>query len=76
MNLIDRVQELVNKHALKAVSVTTLLSGGNFLIMLLQALADGKITDEELHQLITASSGIETLVLAVVIYFLRRQNKK
>ncbi len=68
--------DFFEKHLGKFVGGTTILSSVNFVTLLVSSLSDGIITDEELHALIQASSGIQVVVLVVIMAFLKSRNDK
>lgn len=59
----------------KVLTVPTMISGINFASQLAKAMQDGVITDQEFHNLMTASNGVETLILAVVSIVAGQRNK-
>lgn len=65
------VLEFIKKNILKIVTVPVVISAGSFALLLVQSLSDGVISDEELHSLIQAGSGIELVFLAVIMAVLK-----
>jgi hypothetical protein len=54
-----------------AVTVPLLLSTANFGLLLFESLMDGVITDNELHQLMQTSSGINMIILCGVLAIIK-----
>lgn len=71
MNILDMIKE----HAKPLIAVPAILNGGNFLIMLLQSVSDGVITDQELHNLMQASSGLNIVILGIVMLIMKRNDQ-
>lgn len=60
------------KHLFKLITIPAIISALNFIVLILQSVSDGVITDQELHALIKASSGIDIIFLVIAITLLKR----
>lgn len=67
MNII----EWIKNNVMKIITVPVVISTGNFAVLLVQSLSDGVITEDELHMLIKAGSGIQLVCLALVMGVLK-----
>jgi hypothetical protein len=75
MNIFDTmlrgVMDVVGNHAPKVLAVPVALSlaewGGNLLL----AVSDGVITEEEFHSLASVASGMQAILLLVVMLALK-----
>jgi len=72
MNL-DNLKDWVNENASKAIGVPAALSALTFFGNLALALSDGVITQQEFHNLIASANGLESLVLIVLMIFLKKK---
>jgi hypothetical protein len=68
----DKVKNWVSENFSKALGIPTVLSGLTFLTNVLQSLSDGHLSGSEMQSLISGSSGLETLILAVLMFFFRK----
>lgn len=72
------LEELRNKLKSQASTVLTIpaiLCFITFITNLIQALKDGNIDCNELHQLLSTADGFETVVLSIIIMVLREKKK-
>lgn len=65
--------DLLKNHAGKAIGVPTALSALTFFGNLALALSDGVIDDTEFHNLLTSASGVEMLLLGVLMLALKKK---
>ena len=72
MNLLDTLK----KHVGKSLLIPTIISAANFLGLFLASISDGDIDDVELHNLISAGSGIELFVLVIAMAILKLRSKQ
>ena len=66
-----KILEWIKDNILKIAAVPVVVSSGNFILLLVQSMSDGVITDEELHALIKVGSGIELICLVAVMGVLK-----
>lgn len=69
------VKEAINKNPFLALLLPTGLGGANFIGNLLAALSDGRLDSSEISQLASSASGLETIILIIIMLALR-DNKK
>lgn len=65
--------EFLKTHLMKFLTVPVFLNALNFSLLLLQALSDGVLSDEEILKLIHASTGIQLVFLAIVMALLKKR---
>lgn len=58
-------------HILKLIGIPVTLNVVKFALLLVQSLSDGVITDDELHSLMQLGSGVELIVLVIVMAVLK-----
>lgn len=51
------------------------LGSFSFFMNILAALSDGQIDGDEFHQLLSSSSGLQTVLLIVIMFSLKSNNK-
>ena len=66
-----KIFEWIKDNIIKIASVPVVVSSGNFILLFIQSISDGVITNEELHSLIEIGSGIEIICLAAVMAVLK-----
>lgn len=74
--ILDDLLRSAKNNVSKVVAIPAFVSSVQFLILLVQAASDGVIDDNELHQLMTAGSGINLIVLLLVYAILKLKNEK
>lgn len=73
---MDWLKELIKKYPFASLLFPTGLGGINFFGNLIAALSDGNIDGNELHQLMSSASGLETLFLIIIMFALKNNKKK
>jgi hypothetical protein len=73
---MDDLLKMIEKHIGKAIGIPFALNGIQFLLMLLHATSDGVIDHEELEGLLQAGSGIQMVLLAGVMAYLKLKRNK
>lgn len=69
---MDWLNTLVKEKTTTCLSAPVFIGVFSFLSNLFIALSDGKIDSTELHNLMSGASGIQTVILIIVVYFLKR----
>jgi len=59
--------DFLEKHLNKILGTTTIISTVQFLASLFACLDDGKLSMDEIHTLLISSSGIETVLIMVIV---------
>jgi len=70
---MDWLKQVIQKYPVHSLIFPTLLGFVTFLANLISALSDGVIDGNEFHQLMSSSSGIETVLLLVVMVALKKK---
>lgn len=65
--MLDWIQENLDK----LVTVPVFSNIGTFALVLVQSLSDGVVTDDELHAIVQASSGLTLFMLTLVLAVLK-----
>jgi hypothetical protein len=73
MSFFDNLKDFLSNEPSKALGLPTLLSAGQFCMNLLHSLSDGSLSADELQSLINGASGIETIILALAMWLLRKK---
>lgn len=68
---MNEIWEWLKNNVHKAVGVSVLLNLAQLLPMLVQYASDGVIDENELHQLLTASSGVNQVILIALYAYLK-----
>jgi hypothetical protein len=68
---MDNIFSWIKQNPITAMFVPAGVSTFNFISNLILALQDGKIDDSELHSLITAADGFQTIFLLVIMLALK-----
>lgn len=66
-------KDFAKKHFMKFITLPAVISGLTFLLNILLALNDGVIDDKEFHNLMTSSSGVQMVILFLVMIVLKRK---
>ena len=72
---MDWLKQLIKNNPLLSICIPALMSSLTFFGNLIAALADGKIDDQELHQLMSTANGPEMIILIIIIIALREKKK-
>lgn len=70
---MDWLKELIKKNPFSALLLPSGLGGFNFFGNLLVAFSDGNIDGAELHNLMSSASGLETIILIIVMLALKQK---
>lgn len=73
---MDWLKELIKKNPFISLLMPTGLGGFTFFGNLFAALSDGNLDSNELHQLMSSASGLETLLLLVIMFALKEGKDK
>lgn len=65
------IKNVIKNNPGKSITIMGIISAGNFVLNLLQALKDGVITDTEWHSLMSGANGIEALILGIIAIVLK-----
>lgn len=71
MIAMNFLQDFIKSNPFTSLLVPTSLSGVTFFGNLFTALSDGQIDTEEMHQLLSSASGLQTLLLVVIMFALK-----
>lgn len=72
---MDWLKNLITSKPHIAIAFPAMLSTLSFFGNLFTFLSDGKIDNNELHQLLSSANGFETLVLLVIMFALKEKKK-
>lgn len=72
---MDWLKDFLNKNPIVTLGTPSLLAGLNFFGNLAIDLSDGHLDNQEFHQLMTSSSGVETIILVIIMIALKVKNK-
>lgn len=73
---MDWLKNLISANPILSLLLPTGISSFTFFSNLLTAMSDGKIDSNEMHQLMSGASGVETIVLLLVMFVLNSKNSK
>lgn len=68
--------EFLERNVAKVATSSFVVGAVNLLIMAISAVNDGTLTDEELHTILKASNGYETIALAIIVVVLKFKTMK
>jgi len=72
---MEWLKNLIKSNPFTSLFIPTTLGGMSFIVNLSIALSDGKIDSNEFHQLMSSSSGLQTVILVIIMAALKRENK-
>ncbi len=69
--MFEKFKSLLEGNLFQVLGVPTALSGVTFVSNVVQSLSDGNLSHSELQGLISSASGIETLILLLLMIALK-----
>lgn len=72
---MDYILNWLANNLTKVIGVPVVVNSMSFLALLFQSLSDGVIDETELHNLLTAGSGIDLIVLVFVMAVMKVRSK-
>ncbi len=73
---MDWLTDIIKKNPFFALVFPTGLGGMDFFVHLFNAMSDGNIDPVEMQQLITSASGLQIVLLLVIMLALKEKKKK
>lgn len=74
---MDWLKQFVKSNPILSLIVPTSVSGFSFIANLVNALSDGQIDSNELHNLLSTADGFQTVLLLLIMFaFKERRNVK
>jgi hypothetical protein len=72
---MDWLKNFIQGNPFLSLFVPTTLGAVNFFANLMVALSDGQIDSNEMHQLMSSASGLETIFLVIIMLALKNRDK-
>ncbi len=72
---MKKLKKYVRKKPHLILTIPTVLCFISFITNFISAIKDGHIDQNELHELLSSADGFETVVLVLIMLFIRKRNK-